>query len=62
MSTAPDNELWVTAMDKEFFTLEKMGCREVIDIGELPTGCVPIAPRVVLPDGALCLPTFCHLL
>jgi hypothetical protein len=28
----------------------------------LPIACVVMHPRVVLPDRAVCLPTFCHLL
>ena len=47
IATAPDKEHWVTAMDKEFFTLEKMGCWEVIDVEELPPGCVPIGCKWV---------------
>jgi hypothetical protein len=47
VSSAPDEEHWVLAMDKEIGVLEKMGCWEVIDIAEMPDGCVPIGCKWV---------------
>jgi hypothetical protein len=43
VDSAPDQERWVFVIDKEIEALEKMGCWvEVIDIDDMPDGCVPI--------------------